>query len=81
MWWAIAISVWVIAVLVAASRVVLAVHWPTDVVASLLLAVIGVAVAERFVEATHSYGRRDGEGPDETDPSFNPCSLRLPRVE
>ena len=68
---AIAIGVWVIAVLVAASRVVLGVHWPTDVVASLLLAVIGVAAAERFVEATHSFGRRDGKGPDEADPSFN----------
>ena len=79
-WWTIAIGVWVIAVLVAASRVVLAVHWPTDVVASLLLAIIGVAVAERFVEATHSYGRR-GDGPDATDPSFNRCSLRAPRVE
>lgn len=80
-WWTIAIGVWVIAVLVAASRVVLGVHWPTDVVASLLLAVIGVAAAERFVEATHSFGRRGDKGPDEVDPSFNPCSLRLPRVE
>ena len=81
MWWTIAIGVWVIAVLVAASRVVLGVHWPTDVVASLLLAVIGVAAAERFVEATHSFGRRGGNGPDGLDPSFNRCSLRLPRVE
>ena len=81
MWWSIAIGVWVLAVLVAASRVVLGVHWPTDVVASLLLAIIGVAAAERFVEATHSFGRRGGNGPDETDSSFNRCSLRLPRVE
>ncbi len=80
MWWTIAIGVWVMAVLVAASRVVLGVHWPTDVVASLLLAIIGVAAAERFVEATHSFGRR-ARSPDATDPSFNPCSLRLPRVE
>ena len=79
-WWSIAIGVWVIAVLVAASRVVLGVHWPSDVVASLLLAVIGVAAAERFVEATHSFGRR-GNGPDGLQPPFNRCSLGLPRVE
>lgn len=76
-WWSIAIGVWTLAVLVAASRVVLGVHWPSDVVASLLLAIIGVAAAERFVEATHSMG---GNGPDQEHHSFNRCAL-FPRVE
>ena len=71
-WWSIAITVWTLAVLVAASRVVLGVHWPSDVVASLLLAIIGVAGAERFVEATHSFG---GRGPDEPNHSLNRCAL------
>src|SRR5262249_2673952 len=69
-WWSIAIAAWTLAVLVAASRVVLGVHWPSDVVGSLLLAVIGVAAAERFVEATHSYGRRD---PDDASQPLNRC--------
>lgn len=52
-WWTVAISVWVLAVMVAISRVWLGVHWASDVFGALLLATIGVAAAERFVEATH----------------------------
>jgi undecaprenyl-diphosphatase len=76
-WWSLAIAVWMLAVLVAASRVVLGVHWPSDVVASLLLAIMGVAAAERFVEATHSYGCR---GPDPENQSVNRCG-QSQRVE
>jgi undecaprenyl-diphosphatase len=76
-WWSIAIGVWSLAVLIAASRVVLGVHWPSDVVGSLLLAVIGVAAAERFVEATHSFGDR---GPEQENHSLNRCAL-FRRVE
>jgi undecaprenyl-diphosphatase len=71
-WWSIAIGVWTLAVLIAASRVVLGVHWPSDVVGSLLLAVIGVAGAERFVEATHSMG---AGGTDQDRHSVNRCAL------
>ncbi len=52
-WWAIAISVWTLAVLVAASRVWLGVHWTSDVIAGLALAVLGVALTERFIFPAH----------------------------
>lgn len=53
-WWGLTIGVWVLAVLVAASRVWLGVHWASDVVGGLLIAVLGVAAAERFIVAAHS---------------------------
>jgi undecaprenyl-diphosphatase len=53
LWWATAIAVWTLAVLVAASRVYLGVHWTSDVVASLILATVGVLGAERVIDAMH----------------------------
>jgi undecaprenyl-diphosphatase len=55
-WWSVAVAVWVLAVGVAASRVWLGVHWTSDVVAGLVLAVLGVAGAERAITATHGDG-------------------------
>jgi undecaprenyl-diphosphatase len=68
-WWAVTAAVWTLVVMVAASRVWLAVHWTSDVVASLALAVLGVAAAERFIALTDrscrcSGGRTDVEDVD-----------------
>jgi membrane-associated phospholipid phosphatase len=49
LWWATAVTVWALAVGVAATRVWLGVHWASDAFAGLLLAVIGVAVVERVI--------------------------------
>jgi undecaprenyl-diphosphatase len=64
-WWCVAVGVWTLAVLVAASRVWLGVHWVSDVAGGLLLAVLGVAGSERFIALTHR-GRRCA--PDHTAP-------------
>ncbi|MGH9264054.1 MAG: phosphatase PAP2 family protein [Acidimicrobiales bacterium] len=55
-WWATVVTTWTLAVGVAATRVWLGVHWTSDVVGGLLLAVLGVAVAERIMH--HTYSRR-----------------------
>ncbi len=60
LWWALTISVWSLVVLVAASRVWLGVHWASDVVAALALAVLGVAASERLIRRTH--GERQPRG-------------------
>jgi undecaprenyl-diphosphatase len=65
-WWAIAIAAWTVVVGVAFSRVWLGVHWASDVVAALLLAVLGVAAAELFIRATHGRCRSCG-GPEPDD--------------
>lgn len=53
-WWSIAAGAWLLALLMAVTRVWLGVHWTSDVVGGLLLAVLGVAGAERFVAAAHN---------------------------
>lgn len=63
-WWLVVVGVWSLAIGVAASRVWLGVHWTSDVVAGLVLAVIGVYGAERFIDATHG---RCGSGRGEAD--------------
>jgi undecaprenyl-diphosphatase len=52
-WWTTAVCVWFLAVMVAASRLYLGVHYFSDVVGSLVLATIGVLGAEWFIDKVH----------------------------
>ena len=52
-WWAVTIGACVLALLVAASRVWLGVHWASDAVGGLLLAAMGVLGSERLIAAAH----------------------------
>ena len=49
-WWAIAAAAWGLVVAVAASRVWLGVHWTSDVIAGVLLAILGVRAAELLID-------------------------------
>ena len=62
LWWTATIAVWTLAVLIAVSRVWLGVHWTSDVIAALILAVIGVAGAERFIGIAHRDDCRNRPG-------------------
>ena len=53
-WWAVAVAAWLLVVGVAASRVWLGVHWTSDVVAGVLLAVLGVRAAELLIARLES---------------------------
>ena len=52
-WWTTAVCVWVLAVMVAASRLYLGVHFFSDVIGSLILATIGVLGAEWIIDTMH----------------------------
>ena len=54
-WWASVFVVWTLAVLVGASRTYLGVHYATDVVGGLLLAMLFVAGSEVFIEFLHRH--------------------------
>jgi len=54
-WWASVFVVWTLAVLVGASRTYLGVHYATDVVGGLLLAVLFVAGSEVLIEILHHH--------------------------
>jgi undecaprenyl-diphosphatase len=69
-WWASVIGAWTLILLVAASRVWLGVHWASDVVGGVLVAVLGILGSERFITLLHE--RRGlppcGQGSPAPDP-------------
>jgi undecaprenyl-diphosphatase len=57
-WWTSVVVVWAMVVVIAASRVYLGAHYTTDVIATLLLAVVFVAGSELFIDYLHRRGSR-----------------------
>lgn len=57
-WWLVAVGAWALVVLVGLSRVWLGVHWASDVVAALALAVLGFSAAEWFIRRIHRHDCR-----------------------
>lgn len=72
LWWTATVAMWALALLVAASRVWLGVHWASDVVGGLLLAVLAVYGSERFIESAHGGRPCGGPPPDEPEPGAGP---------
>jgi undecaprenyl-diphosphatase len=63
LWWVTTVAVWTLAVAVAVSRVWLGVHWTSDAIGGLLLAVLAVAGAEWLIAAAHDQRRCAGRSP------------------
>jgi undecaprenyl-diphosphatase len=63
LWWAAAVGAWGLVVLIGVSRVWLGVHWASDVVGGILLAVLGVIGSERLIVAAHRGSGCDGLRP------------------
>jgi len=83
LWWAAAVGAWTLAVAVAASRVWLGVHWASDAVGGLLLAVLGVLGSERLIGVVHGGGCGSGPGavadrPDATPNEHDLVSNQVP---
>lgn len=76
-WWVTTVAVATLAVLVAASRVWLGVHWASDAVGGLLLATLGILAAERVIAAAHG-GHGCGGRQDDVSDTSGPGGMVVP---
>ena len=76
-WWTSVIVVWTMVVMIAASRVYLGAHYTTDVIATLLLAVVFVAGSELFIDHLHRWDPHSRFACNATTPDRDPVAPRL----